>query len=604
MDKKIIRERIGELRNLMISEGISACLFPTADYHNSEYVSDFFKVREYFSGFSGSNGTLVVTQENAVLWTDGRYYIQAEKELAHTGISMYHLNEAGFPTVMEFLESCLQSGDVLSVDAKVVSYRYGQKLYQQMKEKNVSIDWDKDLVSPIWKDRPCIPEGRIFLLSKSVRGDDTSEKIKKIRTDIQKIGCQSLVMTKLDDIMWLFNIRGNDVSCNPVAMSYAIVTLDEVFLYLQEKSLNKEVREYLLSQKITLCNYQNFLPLKIEGKVLACEDEISYAVGRGIQHSAVLVHGISPATLWKARKTETEIENMRRIYLQDSAAVTKFIFWIKNTVKKNTIENLTEVDAAMYLDNLRRQIPDFLDFSFPTISAYKENAAMMHYEAKPESCKKLGEEGMLLVDSGGHYLGGTTDVTRTIALGEVSDEVKNHFTAVVSGMLRLASAHFLSGCTGRNLDILARALLWDQGIDYRCGTGHGVGYILNVHEGPQRISWKYNRDQEETLLEAGMTVTDEPGVYIEGSHGIRIENVLVCQRETENAYGKFLQFETLTFVPIDLEAIDTEKMSETDIQLLNLYHKKVYDKIAPYLTEPEKEWLFTATREIRRREKY
>ena len=405
-------------------------------------------------------------------------------------------------------------------------------------------------------------------------------------------------LSRLDDLMWLLNIRGKDINCNPVALSYAYMTETEFHYFIQEQAVTDALRAHAAKYEITLHDYAEvtgFLKENAQGNVLCEAANTSYAMYKILSDKATVKEGTNPTVLFKACKNDTEIAMMKKVYAEDSAAVCKFIYWLKKNVGKIRI---TEMSAAAKLDSLRAEIDSYLDLSFHTISAYKEDAAMMHYSATPDHDLEVMPEGMLLIDSGGQYLGGTTDVTRTIVAGEISDEIKMHFTAVAMGMLALSDAKFLHGCTGRNLDILARGPLWDRGIDYRCGTGHGIGYILNVHEGPQGIRWKYPEGTKEAVLEEGMTMSNEPGVYVEGSHGIRTENILVVRKGEKNEYGQFLYFENLTWVPIDLDAIDVSIMSAFDIARLNAYHEKVRKIITPYLNAEEAEWLADATKAI------
>ncbi|MBQ6806503.1 MAG: aminopeptidase P family protein [Lachnospiraceae bacterium] len=601
-----VKDRIELLRKKMTEENIDYYLIPTADYHNSEYVSDYFKVREYFSGFTGSNGSLVISQKEAGLWTDGRYFIQAEKELTGSDITLFRMMEEGVPTIQEYLEKQMKEGQTLGFDGKVINSAYGKKLEEVLKDNGITIRYEKDLAGSLWEERPDMPSNPVMVLSEDICGQTVGDKLVKVREVMQKEKCEAHLLSKLDDLMWLLNIRGGDVACNPVALSYVFLTMDECFLFIQEKAISEELRAHAEKWSVTLKDYndievflQNFYGEEqgnVYNKGVLLDDKnVNYTLYRIIKDRVEIVIGENPSELMKAKKNPIELSKMQEVYLKDSAVLTKFIYWLKKNVGKMPI---TEYSAAMYLDDLRRKIDGFLDLSFPTISGYKENAAMMHYEATAESYKELKPEGMLLVDSGGQYLGGTTDVTRTIVLGEISEEVKKHFTAVAVGMLNLSNARFLHGCTGRNLDILARQPLWDMGIDYKCGTGHGIGYILNVHEGPQNIRWRYTEGAKEAVLEDGMVMSNEPGVYIEGSHGIRTENIIVVRNGEKNGDGQFLYFDTLTYVPIDLEAIDVRYMQPKDIVRLNEYHKAVYEKISPYLEEEEQEWLADATRPL------
>ncbi len=596
MENQMIRGRLEALREAMRAEGVDYYMMPTADFHNSEYVNDYFKVREYFSGFSGSNGTLVVWQEGAGLWTDGRYFIQAERELEGTGIELFRMQEEGVPTIREFLKKNMKEGQLLGFDGRVIPAASGKEYERELGGKGIRFAYEKDLAEGIWKDRPGFPAGTVTVLKEEIAGKSFEEKRREVMEKVEKEGASSLLLTKLDDLMWLFNIRGCDVECNPVAICYGYLTQKETVLFIQKKALNEEVQSYLSGKGILVEEYDDVIPylrkLPEGGKVLADQRHCSYCLFKVLSESQTVVEKKNPTELLKAVKNPVELANMEKIFLKDSVAVTKFIYWLKKNIGK---QEITEVSAADELERFRREIPEFLDLSFPTIAGYKANAAMMHYEATPENRAVLAPEGMLLVDSGGQYLGGTTDVTRTIVLGPVSDEIKLHYTAVAAGMLQLTNACWLYGCTGRNLDIVARQPIWNMGLDYKCGTGHGVGYILNVHEGPQGLRWRYTEGGE-ALLEAGMNVTNEPGIYVEGSHGIRIENVMVAENYVKNEYGQFMRFRTLTWVPIDMEAVDEKYLTETQRMYLYSYQRQVYEKLSPYLDEEEREWLRRETK--------
>ncbi len=599
MDNKVIQNRLVQLRDEMKRVGVDFYLLPTADFHNSEYVHAFFKAREYFSGFTGSNGSLVVWQEGAGLWTDGRYFVQAERELAGTGIELYRMLQEGVPTIKEFLEQEMKAGQTLGFDGRVVPTATGMELEKALTEKGICIDYECDLAEKVWQDRPALPAGEVWVVRSEVAGEALEEKLAKVKAAIAKKGAECFFLSKLDDIMWLLNIRGCDVECNPVALSYFFVSEEEAVLFIQTKALTEKVKGYLEEKQIRVVEYSEVLSfleqLPKKQKVLVDKRYCSYAFFKVLQNTQEVVEAKNPTELLKAVKNPVELSNMCEIYLKDSLAVTKFIYWLKTHIGK---QEITEITAADYLEKLRREIPEFLDLSFPTISAYNANAAMMHYEATEESHAVLKPEGLLLVDSGGQYMGGTTDVTRTIVLGPVSEEVKKHYTLTAAGMLQMTHAKWLYGCTGRNLDILARSPLWEIGIDYQCGTGHGVGYILNVHEGPQNLRWRFTEGMTEAVLEEGMDVTNEPGVYFPGSHGIRIENVLVVQKAEKNEYGQFMCFDTLTYVPLDSEAIEVSYLTETQRSYLNEYQKAVYEKLSPYLSEEEREWLKKQTREM------
>lgn len=593
-----IKERVELLRNKMKEEKIDYYLIPTSDYHNSEYVGDYFKVREYFSGFTGSNGTLLVGKKEAGLWTDGRYFIQAEKELSGSGIALFRMQEEDVPTIIEYLEQNVKEGEAIGFDGRVITASYGKEIEKALEPKKAVFRYEKDIAGNLWENRPkrsCKP---IMVLPEAYCGQSVSDKLSKLRKAMEEKECEAHLLTKLDDIMWLLNIRGGDIECNPVALSYCFITMTDAHLFVEQDAVNDKLRQYAAESGITLQNYEeaaDFL-ISVSGcKVLLDDKNVNYALYRCLEKGAEIVTAINPTERWKAVKNPVELEWMEKVYLQDSVALTKFIYWLKKHIGTMPID---EYSAAMHMDSLRKEIDGFLDLSFPTICAYRENAAMMHYQATASDHKELQPEGMLLIDSGGQYKGGTTDVTRTIVLGKIDEEVKKHFTAVAVGMLNLGAARFLYGCTGRNLDILARGAVWELGIDYKCGTGHGIGYMLNVHEGPQNIRWRFPDNTKEAVIEAGMVVSNEPGVYIEGSHGIRTENIMVARNGEKNGDGQFLYFDMLTFVPIDLEAIEPSYMQKRDIERLNAYHKQVYEKVSPYLSEEERIWLKEATRPV------
>lgn len=596
----IYSQRIETLRQLMNHEGIDAFMIPTSDYHNSEYVGDFFKVREFFTGFTGSNGTLIVTANEAGLWTDGRYFIQAANELEGTGITLYKMGEPDCPTIIEYLDASLSNGQTFAFDGRCVSAVWGSKQSKKMASNNIKIRYDIDPASSIWMDRPELSAESIFVIGDELAGESISSKISRVREAYHKKNANAIITTKLDEIMWLLNIRGNDIECNPVALSFLYIDDNQVLLFIQKEEINETVNDYLKGSDIEIKEYQDFngfiADLKNINSILIDINSVNYTVYKELEKVTKPVFADSVIEKMKAVKNSTELQNIRKTYIEDSAVVTRFIYWLKQNVKNQA---LTEYTAAMKLDSMRAELDGFIGLSFPTISAYKGNAAMMHYEAGEEDAAVINADGMLLVDSGGQYMGGTTDVTRTIVLGDISDEIRKHYTLATVGMLRLADAKFIYGCTGRNLDIIARAPLWNIGIDYKCGTGHGIGYILNVHEGPQNIRWRYSQEVKEAALEAGMIVSDEPGVYVEDSHGIRIENILEIQKGMETSDGQFMRFEHLTYVPIDLEAIDKKWMTAEDIMLLNEYHKNVYNMIKPFMqNELEEEWLRQATKAV------
>ncbi len=584
----------------MQREHIDYYMIPTGDDHQSEYIGDYFKEREYMSGFTGSAGTLLVSTGEAGLWTDGRYFVQAEQELIGSSIELFRMQEEGVPSLTGYLAAHVWDGAVIGLDGRVVSASFKDRLLQEINHI-VRIESEVDLVDQVWKDRPQKSAEKIYYLKDSVAGKNTKEKLKDLRIQLKKFGEEAVLFSTLDDIMWLYNLRGNDVKCTPVALSYAYVTQEEAFLFAEPEAVTEETGSYLASHQITVKAYAEIYSfLRQQGgqekiKLLLDEGKVSLTLYEAAEERHEIAHCSNDMLIPKAVKNETEIELCRKYHLSDAVAVTKFLYWIKTQAD---LTRETELSVTEKLESFRRQQKDYVEPALETIAAYRRNAAMIHYTADADTDTKLAPQGMLLVDSGGQYYGATTDITRTIVLGELTHEQKEQYTAVVCGMLRLAGTEFLHGCTGRSLDILAREQLWKLGLDYRHGTGHGVGCYLSVHEGPQAFRWKMSEALPEVVLEPGMVITDEPGIYIEGSHGIRIENELLCVEKHCNQWGRFLGFETLTYVPIDRGAILPENMPEECKEMLNVYHRKVYELLCPYLTDNEKKWLFAQTAEI------
>lgn len=595
----IEKQRIADLRRLLREAGIDYYIVPTADYHNSEYVNDHFKMREFLSGFTGSAGTLVVSEKEAGLWTDGRYFVQAENELEGSGIVLYKMHEENVPTIREYLEKNVSEGQTVGFDGRVTDAFFGKELETAFEGKDVTLVYDRDVAEQLWQDRPAMPASRVWVVSEESCGMSVAEKLARVREKMAEENAAHLLISKLDDIMWLYNIRANDVECNPVALSYTFISNECAVLFIQSEALTETVRNHLEGNRVICAEYgtvaDHLRSCEINGKVWCSGADISYMLYKLVQGRAELIDKKNPTELMKAVKNPVEMGHIRECYLRDSAVLTKFLFWMKENAGKTEMD---ELSVAAKLDGMRAEIPGFLDLSFPTISAYKSNAAMAHYSATEEHFSRIGADGFYLVDSGGQYEGGTTDVTRTIALGAVTDEMKLHFTKVACAMLRLADAKFLYGCTGRNLDIVAREPLWECGLDYKHGTGHGIGYILNVHEGPHSLRWQYKPEMPETKLEEGMIVSDEPGMYVQDSHGIRTENIVEVVKGDRNEYGQFMGFRHLTYVPIDLDAIDTQYMEPSDIRKLNAYHESVYAKLAPFFDGAELEMLKKATRAV------
>lgn len=591
-----IRKRIARVREIMAQSGIDVYLVCTGDYHMSEYAGEYFGERKYLSGFTGSAGNLVICKDKAALFTDGRYFVQAEKELEGTGIELMRMGCEGVPDIMEYCVDSVPDGGRLGMDGRTVSAKMGLALEKELAKKRAALDCGFNAAKKVWSDRPEFPMSRAYEL---VVGEECKSKLERLRAAMREAGADCHIIASLDDICWLFNIRGADVACNPVIMSYALITENEARLYADAERFDNNLTEKLQLNgvKITAYNkiYEDCEALDSSCTVLLDTQRVNYALYKSLQQLKV-VNETNPTVYMKAVKNKQEIANLKAVHIEDGLAVTKFIYRIKKQVADK--EKISEAEAAKCLDGLRAEIDDYVELSFDTICAYGANAAMMHYHAANGGCE-LKQEGMLLVDSGGQYLRGTTDVTRTFALGNVTEQMKRHYTLTLKGMLALADAHFLRGCSGYSLDVLARQYLWEEGIDYRCGTGHGVGYLLNVHEAPNSFRWKYAPGVNEwCALEAGMVTSDEPGVYIDGEYGIRIENEILCVEDKTNEYGTFLKFEMLTCVPFDRELINVNLLENKDKERLNRYNRWVYNSLKDMLAGDELEFLKYETEEI------
>lgn len=598
----MIKERLGKLREVMKQEGVQCLVIPTSDYHNSEYVSEYFMARKYFSGFTGSAGTLVVAEDQAALFTDGRYFIQAARELWGSDITLMKMGEPGVPAVKDYIKEILKKGQKLGFDGRVVTAGEGEAYEKLAEAAEGQVVYDRDFCGMAWEGRPQLAFTPVYQLSEAYSGESCEGKLARLREKMKEKGAEIHYLTTLDDIAWLFNLRADDVESCPVLLSYAAITETESYLFAGEKAFSEEIREYLAKNHIILRPYDSFYDFVAargmenkEEKILVCKNRINYRLLKELPEKR-LIDSPNPTTRMKAVKNETEQENLRKAHLMDGIAVTRFMYWLKKNVGKIPMD---EISVAEHLKSLRAQNPSFIEPSFETISAYGDNGAIIHYSAKKDACSTIQAKGMLMVDSGGHYYEGTTDITRTFILGEITEEMRQHFTMVARAVMRLKSLRFLKGCRGTNLDLAAREVFWQQGLDYKHGTGHGVGYLLNVHEGPNSFRYKeLPGSDNDWEFEEGMVTTDEPGIYIEGSHGIRTENELLCRKGEQNGYGQFMHFEDLTYVPIDLDGIDPAAMEENEKKTLNAYHESVYEKLSPYFEGEELEFLKKATREI------
>lgn len=593
-----VPERLSALRKCMEEKNIDVYVVPTADFHQSEYVGEHFKARKFITGFSGSAGTAVITKTEARLWTDGRYFIQAAAQLEGTTVELMKMGEPGVPEMNAYIEEVLKEGETLGFDGRVVSVGEGEGYVAIAEKKNAKVNYQVDLIDEIWEDRPVLSEEPAFDLDVKYAGETVAGKLTRIREEMKKAGTNVHVVSTIDDICWTLNIRGNDIDFFPLVLSYGIITMDSFELYIDERKLDDELKAKLAKDGVRLHPYNDIYEdvKKFGSDVVAMVDpgKLNYALFNNIPENVKTIEKRNPAILMKAIKNPVEIENIRKAQIKDSVAHVRFMKWLKENVGKMKI---TEMSASDKLDEFRAEMGNFIRPSFEPISSFGEHGAIVHYTSSPETDVELKEGQLFLTDTGAGFYEGSTDVTRTYALGEVPQIMKDHFTLVAISNLQLGSAKFLEGSTGMILDILARKPFWDRDLNFNHGTGHGVGYLLNIHEGPAGFRWKYRKGETEVLQE-GMVITDEPGIYMEGSHGIRLENELLTCKGTLNEYGQFMYFEAITLIPMDLDAINPDIMTQEDKKLLNDYHAKVYEVIAPYLNEEEQEWLKKYTRAV------
>ena len=578
-----MRKQLEDLRGIMEKESVDACLIPTADFHGSEYVNEYFKSREFLSGFTGSAGTLVVTGRWAGLWTDGRYFLQAEEQLSGSGIELMKEREPEVPAIDEFLKKELPQGSCLGFDGRVVSWREAAKFEDYFK-----LRWDMDLADKIWDDRPELCPSQIYEIPLSVTGETAESKLKGLRRAMKEKNADMHLITSLEEIAWIYNLRGEDVKHTPVFFAFLIIEPEGEKLYVLDDTFKESpAAEHLPETTEILPYFQIFNDLCSlpSGKLLLSKDRVSYAMVKSLPENVTQIDGEDPAELMKAVKNEREIRSTKKAHLRDGAAVTQFIHWLKLVVSFGGV--LTEAGAANMLLEFRRRQKGFNDLSFSTIAAYGPDGAVVHYDPDPEKCLKLKPEGFMLLDSGGQYDDGTTDITRTIALGPLTEDMKRNYTLVLKSHIALASARFLEGTTGARLDKIARKPLAHEGLDFNHGTGHGVGHLLSVHEGPNKISPLGGS----SVMREGMITSDEPGLYFEGRYGIRLENEILCVRGEDG----LLEFEPLTWCPWEREAILPDMLTEEEKDWLNRYHRAVYEKLQPLLDEETAGWLKTQT---------
>ena len=593
-----VTERVQRLRSLMAEKGIDAYVVPTADFHQSEYVGEHFKARKFITGFSGSYGTAVITKDDGGLWTDGRYFFQAENQLSGSGIRLMKMFVGDTPSITEYLQENIPEGGAVGFDGRVLSMGEGQEYEEALSAKNIRIHYSDDLIDAIWEDRPSLSKKPAFFLEEKYSGESSASKLARVRKAMAEKGADSHIIASLDDVCWLLNIRGDDVDFFPLLLSYAVVTMDKAELYVDGSKLDDKIREELSKNNVSIHPYndiyEDIKSLSPDSTTMIDPMKMNYALYKNIP--CKIVEAANPTILMKAMKNDVELENVKEAHIKDGIAITKFMYWIKNRYDK---EPITELSSAAKLTELRSAQEGYISDSFEPLCAFADHAAMMHYSPSEETDVQLKSGAFFLNDTGGGYYEGSTDITRTFVLGSVDQQMKKYFTAVVRAMMRLSRARFLYGCYGYNLDVLARGPIWDLDLDYQCGTGHGVGYLGNIHEAPTGFRWYVVPSKNEHhQLEEGMVITDEPGIYEDGQFGIRIENEFIVRKGTKNKYGQFMYFETVTFAPIDLDGIDPEEMSRDEREWLNNYHKDVYEKIGPHLTDEEREWLKGYTRAI------
>ena len=591
--KMTVNQRIEALREVMKREHLAAFIFPSTDPHQGEYVPDHWKGREFISGFNGSAGTAVVTLTSAALWTDSRYFIAAEEQLRGTEFQLMKLKMPGTPTIADWIGKECGAGTEVAVDGMVNSASFVKELIADLRQQGgITLRTNLDPLAQIWKDRPAIPENTVEIYPLKYAGESCREKIARIRKGLREKHADGMLMSALDDIAWTLNLRGTDVHCNPVFVSYLLISSRDVTLYINKVKLTPEVEAYLKAEGVGVAAYEDVakgLKDYFEYNILLDPDEVNYTLYK--QVSREIVEAESPVKRMKTIKKPTEIAGFRSAMLKDGIAMVKFLRWLKPAVEAG---GQTEITVSDKLESLRAEQPLYRDISFDTISGYQAHGAIVHYEATPDTDAPLKPEGFLLLDSGAQYLDGTTDITRTIALGPLTEEQKRIYTLVLKGHIQIELCKFPAGASGTQIDILARQALWREGLNYLHGTGHGVGTYLNVHEGPHQIRMEY----KPAPFVAGMTVTDEPGIYLEGKFGVRIENTLLVTPYKETQFGQFLQFESLTLCPIDTTPIVRELLLDEEIAWLNQYHQRVFDTLSPHLNAEETAWLKAVCKEI------
>ncbi len=578
-----MKETLIALRQEMEKEGISALIVPTSDPHSTEYVCDHYAARKYVSGFTGSAGILVVCKDCAGLWTDGRYFLQAADQLEGSGIDLMKMGQSHTPSIEDYILDHLNSKEVVGFDGRLITIAQSDQYQEAFEEKELLINAEIDLVDRIWTNRPARPATKTYLYDEKYAGKSVADKLSEVRKEMEAREADHLILTKIDEIAWLLNLRADDIVYYPVALAYMILSKESGTLYIDQSRLDEKSRQLYESLNLSIKAYDDIyedVP-SLEGLVSIDPDTANIRLALLLTTTSIELP--SPIIDLKAIKNDIEIANTKIAHLKDAVAVTKFMYWLKHT----DLSKESELSVSAKLQSFRAKQENYIEDSFAPICAYQEHGAIIHYQSTPESNVALDAKGFLMIDSGGQYLEGTTDITRTFVLGPISEKQKHWFTVVLRGHIRLEMAHFLEGCSGKNLDILAHGPVWDEQMDYQHGTGHGVGHLSSVHEGPQSIRWKGN----DAIIRPGMITSDEPGIYIPNEFGIRHENEILAVADEKNFYGQFMHFETLTWVPFDRYGIDASLMQENELDWLNTYHQSIVEKVGPYLSCEEKAWL-------------
>lgn len=596
--KKLIDDRIEKLRYFMRENNINGYIITLSDFHNSEYPCDFFKGVEYLSGFTGSNGTIFVDSKNCYLWTDGRYFTQCENEIKDTQIKMMKMGVEGEDTLYQIIEKKLNSGDCLAFDGRTVSFNEYKKFEEIAKKKNFRIKTGIDLLDKVWEERPTLPKEKVYLLDEKFSGESLESKLKRLREKMKEKNATVHILSTLEDIGWLLNLRGNDIEYNPFVLAYAIISMERVLLFTDISKFSTEIKNYFNENNIELFDYFDFYNylenILLKNKILLDYNSVNCFIVKSINKNIEIINGENPTVSLKAIKNEIEIKNTINAHIKDGIAVTKLMYWLKN---QKDYSKMKEMDIVKKVEEFRQEQEGYLGNNFSTISAFGKNSPMMHYLPSLDSNATLEEGNFLLLDSGGHYFEGSTDITRTFAIGNVSSKMKKHYTYVLKSLIDLSKLKFPKGTTCGNLDTVARSVIWNLGLDYRCATGHGVGYLGSVHEGPNIL-----RGKSGVILEPNMITTVEPGIYLDGEYGIRLENEILSEKTFKNEYGQYLEFRTITFAPFDRDAIEVEYLDKFEIEWLNKYNEVIFETLKTFLDEKELNWLKKVTDKFKKKQ--